>query len=121
MCLINDFKVLIAINIVVFGSRSTISKLLFGILPTISESDVSATPFRRRPFGDAVSATGRSGDRHFGDGTFRRPPVRRWDVSATGRFGDGRFGDQSSTVFMCSNNMVLNLKCQKNKLFVSLG
>ena len=65
---------------------------------------ISATPIRRRPFGDAVSATGRFGDRQFGDETFRRPPVRRWDVSATGRFGDGRFGDQSSTVFMCSNN-----------------
>ena len=44
---------------------------------------VSATPFRRRPFGD---------------GTFWRRPFRRRDVlatagSATGRFGDHQFGD----------------------------
>ena len=51
-------------------------------------------------FGDALSATGRSGDRRFGEKTFRRPPVRRRDISATARSAMRRFGDQSSTVFV---------------------
>ena len=46
---------------------------------------VSETPIRRRQFGD----------RRFGDGTFWRPPVRRWDVSATASSATGRFGDRT--------------------------
>ena len=62
-------------------------------------------------FGDALLATGRSGDCHFSDRTFRRLPFRRWDVS-TGRFVDERFSDQSSTVF---------IKMSEDQAFFSLG
>ena len=37
-------------------------------------------------FGDAVSATGRFGDRQFGDGTVRRQDVSATDFSATRTF-----------------------------------
>ena len=79
---------------------------------------VSATPILRRDvLATAVSAAGRFGDRRFGDGTFRRPPVRRWEVSATGRFGDGRFGDQSSTVFFCQIIYGAQIKTSEDETF----
>ena len=48
--------------------------------------DVSAMPFRRCRFGDAVSSMDVSAMDCFGDG-----PFRRWTVSAMDRFGDGTF------------------------------
>jgi hypothetical protein len=86
---------------------------------------VSATPFRRRPFGDgtfwrppfrrqdvlatAGSATGRFGDRQFGDGTFRRRVVLATDVSAMSLL----------QYFFVKLFTELKLKRQTIKLFVS--
>ena len=66
-------------------------------LRSISDAN-SAIAFRHCPFGDAVSATGRPGDKQFGDRQSGDGMVRRWDDSAIGYlgndvFGDGTFGD----------------------------